>query len=124
MTWLTHESQYVDKPLKTIGNARPSLRMRVEHVILLPILCPVSQNPAMGSTLTIAYQADERLLELFALEAYIAAYHGHNIVRDMEFFVQAVGEECATALGHEVHACGEIIYTGLAQRQKISVTVP
>lgn len=124
MTWKTHDSQYVNQPLKTIENARPLLRMRVEHMVLLPILCPVSQNPAKGSTLNIAYQAGERLLELFALEAYIASYYGHIVVRDMEFFVQVVGEECAQALGHEVHMSAEITYAGLAQRQRVDVIVP
>jgi NADPH-dependent 7-cyano-7-deazaguanine reductase QueF len=122
MTWQTHESEHVNAPLKTIANARPEMLMTLEHVVLLPVLCPVSQNPAQGSTLTIGYAASARILELFALEAYIAAYSGHTLVRDMEYFVQTVGRECAKALGCNVHLCGEIVYAGLAQRQKISVT--
>jgi hypothetical protein len=64
-----------------------------------------------------------RILEVFALEAYIKAFHGHTIVRDMEFFVQVVGEECAKALRHAVTASGEIVFNGLAQRQRIRVTI-
>ena len=123
MSWLTHESAHVAAPLKTIANARPHLSTEIEHVIVLPILCPVSDNPAAGSTLTIAYTAGVRILEVFALEAYIKAFHGHTIVRDMEFFVQVVGEECAKALGHTVTASGEIVFNGLAQRQRIRVTI-
>jgi hypothetical protein len=86
MSWLTHESAHVAAPLKTIANARPHLLTEIEHVIVLPILCPVS-------------------------------------VRDMEFFVQVVGEECAKALRHAVTASGEIVFNGLAQRQRIRVTI-
>ena len=124
MTWLTHESSHVAAPLKTIANARPHLKTQIEHIVTLPILCPVSNNPALGSTLAIAYTAGERILEIFALEAYIQAYHGHTIVRDMEFFVQVVGEECAKALQHGLISSADIIFNGLAQRQRISVQIP
>jgi hypothetical protein len=64
--WLTHESAHVAAPLKTIENAHLELSTRIEHIIDLPVLCNKSQNPATGSTLTIAYTAGARILELFA----------------------------------------------------------
>ncbi len=71
--------------IKTIPNARPHLSTVVEHILELPELCPVTRNPASGSTLTLRYVAGERLLELFSLEAYIDTFVGHAVVRDLEF---------------------------------------
>lgn len=122
--WLTHESAHVAAPLKTIENAHPELAPHIEHIVSLPILCNKSQNPAAGSTLTIAYTAGARILELFALEEYIKAYNGHTVVRDMEFFVQVIALDCAKALGHRVQLRGDIVYEGLNQRQSISISTP
>ncbi|MBS1175297.1 MAG: hypothetical protein H6R05_1428 [Burkholderiaceae bacterium] len=123
MTWLTHPSEYVAAPLKTIDNRRPNILSEIEHSIDLPVLCPHSRNPLAGSTLSIRYTARERILELFALEAYIQAFVGHPQVRDMEFFVQVVGEECARILGVPVACVGQILYNGLGMGQTIRVQV-
>lgn len=121
MTWLTHESAHVAAPLKTIANARPELHTKIEHLIDLPILCLRSQNPVAGSTLSIAYAPKERILELFALDAYIQAYIGHTLVRDMEYFVQTIADECARVLQVPVECVGRIRYNGLSMGQNIRV---
>ena len=124
MSWLTHESAHVAAPLKTIANERPDLHTQIEHIIDLPILCLRSQNPAAGSTLRIAYTPTERILELFALDAYIKAYIGHTIVRDMEYFVQTIADECAGVLQVPVECVGQIRYNGLSMGQTIRVQAP
>ena len=124
MSWLTHESAHVAAPLKTIANARSDLHTQIEHIIDLPILCLRSQNPAAGSTLRIAYTPTERILELFALDAYIKAYIGHTIVRDMEYFVQTIADECAGVLQVPVECVGQIRYNGLSMGQTIRVQAP
>ncbi len=121
MTWLTHDSAHVAAPLKTIDNARPDLQTQIEHVIDLPILCLRSQNPAAGSTLSISYTPTARILELFALDAYIKGYIGHTLVRDMEYFVQTIADECARVLQVPVECVGQIRYNGLSMGQNIRV---
>lgn len=109
-------------PLKTIANAKPQMQMVIEHVLLLPELCPASKNPQQGSTLTLGYDAGAQLLELFSLDKYIAAYIGHPIVRDMEYFTQVVVQDAANVLGCVVTATAELSYNMIAQRQRIVVT--
>lgn len=121
MTWLTHPSAHVAAPLKTITNAHPAMHTHIEHSIDLPILCHRSMNPLAGSQLLIRYQAGERILELFALDAYIKAYVGHTIVRDMEMFVQVIAQECADVLGTTIEGVGLIRYNGLSMGQTITV---
>ncbi|WP_102127297.1 hypothetical protein [Deinococcus planocerae] len=107
--------------LKTIANARPGLPTVVEHVLHLPELCPATHNPAPGSTLTLRYEAGERLLELFSLDAYVDAFVGHPVVRDMEFFVQTVAQDSADALGAEVTASADVRFKALRQEQRVTV---
>ena len=121
MTWLTHDSAHVAAPLKTIANARPDLATEIEHTIDLPILCLRSQNPAAGSTLAIRYTPTARILELFALDSYIKAYIGHTLVRDMEYFVQSIADECARVLEVPIDCVGQIRYNGLSMGQNIRV---
>lgn len=107
--------------LKTIPNAKPHLHTVVEHVLHLPELCPVSRNPATGSTLTLRYVAGERLLELFSLDSYVDALIGHPVVRDIEFFVQTVAQDAANAAGVEVTATAQVRLNGLRQEQRVMV---
>ncbi|WP_135230187.1 hypothetical protein [Deinococcus fonticola] len=107
--------------LKTIANARPDVDTVVEHVLFLPELCPATLNPRPGSTLTLRYQAGELLLELFSLDTYMDAFIGHPVVRDMEFFVQTVALDAASALGGEVTAVADVTFNRLRQGQRITV---
>ena len=107
--------------LNTIANARPDLSTEVEHIVELPELCPATGNPRPGSTLTIRYEAGERLLELFSLDAYIAAFIGHPVVRDMEYFVQTVAQDSADALGHAVEVRADVQFNRVRQGQRLTV---
>lgn len=118
---LESPSRHSTAPLKTIDNAHPNMKTRVEHRVDLPELCPYSHNPASGSHLWIRYTTGARLLELFALEAYILGFKGHTIVRDMEHFVQEVALDCAAALQTEVEVAAEIEFNGIEQGQRVTV---
>lgn len=121
---LQYPSQHHDFPIDLIRNQYPELKTVVKHIIELPILCQASQNPKAGSTIAISYQADQVLLELFSLEKYIRAFIGHQTVRDLEYFTQAIALECQNALKVEVTVHADIILAGLNQSQTITVTVP
>lgn len=107
--------------MAVIDNAHPKMMMTVEHILLLPELCPASKNPKAGSHLTLQYQAKEKLLELFSLDKHINAYIGHPIVRDMEYFVQTIAQTAANTLGQEITAIAELSYNRLQQKQKITL---
>ncbi|MVN85770.1 hypothetical protein GO986_03220 [Deinococcus sp. HMF7620] len=108
--------------LRVIANARPDLTTAIEHVLHLPHLCPVTLNPAPGSTLTLRYEAGPGLLELFSLDAYIDAFIGHPVVRDMEFFVQTAAQDAANLLGCPVMAHADVTFNRLRQGQRVTVT--
>jgi 7-cyano-7-deazaguanine reductase len=110
--------------IKTIGNPHPTLATRVDHVLRLPELCPATRNPRRGSTLTISYTAGDRFLELFSLDAYMAGFVGHTVVRDMELLVQTVALHAADAVGVPVTVCADLQYRLLRQGQRIEVTAP
>lgn len=107
--------------LKTIANARPQLPTLVEHILHLPELCPATQNPAPGSTLTVSYQAGEWLLELFSLDTYIDAFFAHPVVRDMELFVQTVAQDAANAARVQVTVLADVRLNRVRQGQRITV---
>jgi len=107
--------------LKTIANTRPQLPTLVEHILYLPELCPATQNPAPGSTLTISYQAGEWLLELFSLDTYIDAFFAHPVVRDMELFVQTVAQDAANAARVQVKVLADVRLNRVRQGQRITV---
>ncbi len=107
--------------LEVIDNAKPAMKMTVEHTVLLPELCPYSKNPKPGSSLTIEYEAGDKLLELFSLDKHILAYIGHPVVRDMEFFAQTIAQSCADSLQQAVKVVAELDYNMINQRQRISV---
>jgi 7-cyano-7-deazaguanine reductase len=106
-------------PIVLIPNQYPSMSMHITHRIHLPMLCLRSRNPKSSSTLDLTYQANENILELFALEAYIQSYVADPVVRDMEYFVQTVAITIADTLRIPVTACAHIDYEGLAQSQII-----
>ncbi|MFC0179663.1 hypothetical protein [Thorsellia kenyensis] len=120
------ESSYNGLWIKTITNPHPEISMIQTHIVDLPILCPKSQNPMQGSTLKITYDAKSYLLELFALDKYIKGFIGHQVVRDIEYFVQVVAMDCAKALANEVTVEADIILNtappyGLSQKQHIVI---
>jgi hypothetical protein len=72
--------------------------------------------------LAISYTAADRFLELFSLDAYMAGFVGHTVVRDMELLVQTVALHAAYAVGVPVTVCADLQYRLLRQGQRIEVT--
>ena len=95
--------------LKTIENPGIAKLTRQIHEIQIPSLCPRTGNPIAGSTLTIAYTPTEKLLELYSLNEYVAAFIGSNEVRDLEQFAQIVARDCHEALQVKVHVTGRFV---------------
>ncbi len=50
-------------PLQTIDNPRITTLTRETHEVQVPALCPKTSNPVAGSSLTISYTPDQKLLE-------------------------------------------------------------
>lgn len=108
--------------LSTIANPDPAMRTRQEHVIDLPELCPASHNPGPGSFLRIRYRSRGRFLEVFSLHAYVCAFVGHTVVRDVEMLTQAVARDCMRALGTKVKVQGCFVLPSLNQTVRTCVT--
>ena len=95
--------------LKTIQNPKISKLTKQIHEVEVPPLCPKTNNPIKGSTLTIAYIPEDQLLELYSLNEYVAAFIGSNEVRDLELFAQVVARDCHNAVGVKVFVTGKFI---------------
>lgn len=108
--------------LTTIANPNPAMRTRQEHIIALPELCPASRNPGPGSFLRIRYRSRGRFLEVFSLDAYVRAFVGHAVVRDVEMLTQVVARDCMRALGGKVKVQGCFVLPSLNQTVRTRVT--
>lgn len=95
--------------LKTIKNPTISKLTRQTHEVEIPSLCPKTNNPIKGSTLTITYVPVEELLELYSLNEYVASFIGSNEVRDLELFTQVVARDCHEVLRVKVRVTGKFI---------------
>ena len=95
--------------LKTIDNPQISKLTKQTHEVAVPPLCPKTANPITGSTLTIMYIPDDRLLEFYSLNEYIASFIGSNEVRDLELLTQVVARDCHEVLGVKVTVIGKYI---------------
>jgi NADPH-dependent 7-cyano-7-deazaguanine reductase QueF len=95
--------------LKTIDNPKISKLAKQIHEVELPSLCPKTGNPITGSTLSITYSPNEKLLEVYSLTEYIASFIGSNEVRDLELFTQEVARDCHNVLGVKVSVIGKFI---------------
>ncbi len=101
--------------LKTIVNPNPAMHTHQEHVITLPELCPASGNPGPGSFLRIRYRSRGQFIEVFSLDAYVRAFIGHPVVRDVEMLTQIVARDSMQALGHKVKVQGCFVLPALNQ---------
>ena len=79
------------------------------HEVEVPPLCPKTNNPIKGSTLTITYVPEDELLELYSLNQYMASFIGSNEVRDLELFTQVVARDCHEKLGVKVRVTCKFI---------------
>jgi len=95
--------------LKTIDNPKISRLTKQTHEVQVPPLCPKTENPIKGSTLTITYTPKELLLEVYSLNEYGASFIGSNEVRDLELLTQVVARDCQQILGIKVNVVGKFI---------------
>ena len=95
--------------LKTIDNPKVSELTRQIHEVQVPPLCPKTENPVAGSTLTITYAPATRLLEIYSLNEYVAAFRGSNEVRDLELLTQVIARDCRAALEVDVTVIGKYV---------------
>src|SRR5512140_3815055 len=95
--------------LQTIDNPRIASLTRETHELQVPPLCPKTANPVAGSTLTISYIPDQKLLEFYSLRDYVASFVGSQDVRDLELLTQVVARDCRLALGVKVTVIGRYI---------------
>jgi len=95
--------------LKTIANPKISRLTKQTHEVDVPPLCPKTENPIKGSTLTITYIPEEQLLEVYSLNEYIASFIGSNEVRDLELLTQVVARDCDAVLKVRVAVIGKFI---------------
>lgn len=89
--------------IQTVANQNPIMPMVQRHLVNLPSLCPATGNPQPGSTLTVTYLPEGRLLELYSLTEYVQSFIGHSTVRDIEHFAQTLAQDCADVLGVAVN---------------------
>lgn len=87
-----------------------------QHVFALPVCCPISKNPRTGSTLTINYEPQDRVLEVASLYAYIHSFigglrddTGTIIVRDMEQMIERIAADCAAIVGTQVSVRAHLV---------------
>ena len=95
--------------LTTIANPTIAKIRKQTHEVALSSLCPKTGNPIEGSTLIISYVPDEKLLEVYSLNEYIASFIGSREVSDLELLTQVVARDCHTILGVDVSVVGRYI---------------
>ena len=95
--------------LKTIDNPKISKLTNQINEVQVPPLCPKTGNPITGSSITITYVPDKKLLEFYSLNEYIASFIGSNEVRDLELLTQVMARDCREVLGVEVTVVGKYI---------------
>ncbi len=96
-------------PPNTIGAPQIAKSLRETHEVDVPALCPKTANPIAGSTITISYVPQGKLLEFYSLNEYIASFIGSQEVRDLELFTQVVARDCSQALGAKVRVVGRYV---------------
>ena len=95
--------------LKTIDNPTIAKLSKQTHEVQVPSLCPRTENPIQGSTVTISYAPDQKLLEIYNLNEYIASFIGSQEVRDLELLTQVIARDCHEILGVQVFVVGKYI---------------
>ncbi len=95
--------------LKTIDNPKIAQLIKQTHEVEVPSLCPRTENPIKGSTITISYIPIQKLLEIYSLNEYIASFIGSQEVRDLELLTQVIARDCHEVLGAQVSVIGKYI---------------
>jgi 7-cyano-7-deazaguanine reductase len=95
--------------LQTIDDPRVARLKRETHEVQVPPLCPKTANPVAGSTITISYAPEGKLLEFYSLRDYVASFAGSQEVRDLELLTQVVARDCRAVLGVKVSVVGRYV---------------
>jgi 7-cyano-7-deazaguanine reductase len=93
--------------LKTIDNPPISTLTSETHEVQVPALCPNTSNPIAGSTLTISYRPQGKLLEVYSINEYLRSFVGSQEVRDLELLTQVIARDCYEVLGVKVTVTGK-----------------
>ena len=116
------------RKLEAVPNATNG-SMLEQHILDIPVCCPVSKNPRSGSTITISYYPAGQSLEVASLIAFIHTFKGglyddagQLIVRDMEGMIQHIAQECARVLAIPVTIEADLQILP-RQRMKLKVNV-
>ena len=95
--------------LKTIDNPKIARLVKQIHEVQVPPLCPRTGNPLAGSTVTITYIPDQKLLEIYSLNEYVASFAGSREVRDLELLTQVVALDCPSVLDINMSVTGRYL---------------
>ena len=108
-----------------VRRCQASTEDTITHQVKLPVMCPVSSNPAPGSVLSLTYSPSAGLvLDVDDLAAEVLAYVGGHIsgVRDMETTIQSLCRFAAVKVRAKVDACAELlILTSPETQQKLII---
>lgn len=114
------------KQLQAIENSTNGTMLE-QHILDIPVCCPVSKNPRSGSTITISYYPNGQSLEVASLIALIHSFKGglyddagQLIVRDMEGMIQRIAEECARVLAVSIVVEADL---QILPKQRMKLTV-
>lgn len=113
------------KQLQAIENSTNGTMLE-QHILDIPVCCPVSKNPRSGSTITISYYPVGQSLEVASLIALVHSFkgglysdEGELLVRDMEGMIQHIAEECARVLAVPVTVEADL---QILPRQRMKLT--
>lgn len=95
--------------LKTIDNPTIATLTKQTHEVDVPPLCPKTGNPTAGSTITITYAPQRKLLEIYSLREYVASFIGSQEVRDLELLTQVIARDCHNVLEIQVSVIGRYV---------------
>jgi len=80
--------------LNTIKNSHPEIKTVVTLTTPFVSACPHSGEPQPGSSISVAYQPDENLIELHSIEKYLKMLSEGDVALDLETVVQLVFIAC------------------------------
>jgi hypothetical protein len=125
---ITRRAVTTSAPLLAMPYEAKARNVVVSHTLPLPAMCPVSSNPAAGSTVTVSYTPGATSLEVVSLHDYIAAFvggrriDGEEIV-SMEAVPERLAVDAAAALGVPVTVAASLVINP-GQRMTITCEAP
>jgi NADPH-dependent 7-cyano-7-deazaguanine reductase QueF len=85
--------------IETIPNRYPEIRTTVVLTTPINAACPHSGEPQPGSFISVTYQPKEMLIELHAIEKYVAELSAGSDALDLETLAQMIAMACYDAIG-------------------------